>query len=56
MGKDILFTFLALCGATILWVLFLFWHLDLFRTESPSTHKMLGSHKENKDEEPPTFI
>ena len=44
MNKDILFTFLALCGATTLWVLFIFWHLDLWST------------KESKDEEPPTFI
>ncbi len=44
MSKDILFTFLALCAFKGLWVLFIFWHLDLW------------SHKEEKDEEPPTFI
>ena len=52
--SDVLATFLALCGATILWVkkrsfatwLFLMWYLDLFNSK----------HQVNNDQDPPTFI
>ena len=44
--NDVLATFLALCGATILWVLFLMWYLDLFNSK----------HQVNNDQDPPTFI
>jgi hypothetical protein len=44
--SDVFATFLALCGATILWVLGIMWYLDLFNSK----------HQVNNDQDPPTFI